>query len=170
MYTLKACSTKLATCDHHLLLIHRSLIQEGSCTNSPAYGGGGGTSFYEKFDNCNAVIKRVTIRHGRVVDAIQITYQLSNGNEVQGGYFGGYGGDQDIFSIEVDSGERIIAILGRSGGVVDQLTFITNQGRSYGPYGWNGGQRFRVESCVVRGIYGRSGGLLDNIGFICTPP
>lgn len=104
------------------------------------------------------------------VDAIQITYQLANGSELVGGYYGGKGGSESQIDIDVANGERIVAIFGRSYDYVDLLGFITNQGRIYGPYGGNGGTPFKVERCNIGGIYGRSFDWMDSIGFYCNYP
>ena len=83
-------------------------------------------------------------------------------------YRGGTGGGKHTININVDDGERIIGVFGRSGSKVDQLGFITNHGRIFGPYGGCGGGPFTVNSCLVRGIFGRSGAALDSIGFFCS--
>ena len=40
-----------------------------------------------------------------------------------------------------------------SGSRVDQLGFVTNKGRIFGPYGGCGGGSFTVNSCLVRGMF-----------------
>ena len=64
--------------------------------------------------------------------------------------------------------ERIAGVFGKSGGLLDQIGFVTNKGRIFGPYGGCGGGNFHVNSCHVRGIFGRSAGLIDSIGFFCS--
>lgn len=59
-------------------------------------------------------------------------------------------------------------MFGRSGGSVDQIGFVTNKGRIFGPYGGGGGGAFTVNNCLLRGIYGRSGSRVDSIGFFCS--
>ena len=56
------------------------------------YGGKGGGAFTELPDHCNAVVSKIFIRAAAQVDAIQLTYQYSNGNQYAGGYHGGTGG------------------------------------------------------------------------------
>ena len=102
------------------------------------------------------------------MDGIQLIYRLANGQNYAGHHRGGHGGGFHEFSVNVDAGERVIGILGRSGSRVDQLAFITNHGKIFGPHGDCGGGRFYVQGCQVRGIYGRSGSLLDSIGFFCS--
>lgn len=104
------------------------------------FGGGGGDVFSEILDNCGAVIQRIEIRSGGVIDSIQITYRLSSGKCYTGDLHGGAGGQLHTIDIDVVRGERIIDVFGKSGALVDQLGFITNQGRIFGPYGGSGGK------------------------------
>lgn len=132
------------------------------------YGGGGGGAFVELVDNCNAVVRKIYIRSGSLIDAIQFTYRYSDGNEYVQGYRGGNTGGAHTITIDVDRGEKIVGVFGRTGSLVDQLGFVTNWGRIHGPYGGCGGAPFTVSSCNIRGIHGRSGGKLDSIGFFCS--
>ena len=131
------------------------------------YGGTGGNSFTETPDNCRAEVKRIVIYRKSVIDSIQITYKMSTGQEIEGQKHGGYGGDRVVIDINVDQGERIIAIWGRAETKVDQLGFATNHGRIFGPYGGNGGDYFKAERCHLHGIAGKSKTLLDSLGFYC---
>ena len=146
-------------------------IQQLGCQFAAgAYGGGGGTPFNEIPDNCNAIIQRIMIRSAALVDGIQLIYKLSNGQSFTGKHYGGSGGVLHTEDINVDMGEKVIAVFGKAGHYVDQLLFFTNWGRILGPYGGNGGGNFKVNSCLVRGIFGRSASLLDSIGFLCSHP
>lgn len=131
------------------------------------YGGKGGGAFTELPDHCNAVVSKIFIRAAAQVDAIQLTYQYSNGNQYAGGYHGGTGGTVHRITINVSQGERVVGVFGRTGSLVHNLGFVTNWGRVFGPYGGSGGALFTVHSCKVRGIYGYSAQLLYNIGFLC---
>ena len=102
------------------------------------------------------------------MDAIQLTYRLADGTDYTSPYHGGYGGSYHEFSVDIDNGEKVIGVLGRSGNKVDQLAFITNHGRTFGPHGDCGGDIFAVEGCEVRGIFGRTGNVVDSIGFLCA--
>ncbi len=84
-----------------------------------------------------------------------------------GGYHGGTGGGRHEINLNVGGGEKIIAIFGASGSLVDRIGFVSNHGRVFGPYGGGGGGRFSVHNCVLCGIFGRSGTLVDSIGFLC---
>ena len=153
-----------------MLLSHnRSRRQSYGCFFSAGtYGGGGGSAFNELLDNCGAVIKRITIRAAHYVDAIQVTYRPSTGQDFTAGHHGGHGGTRYEINIDIDNGEKIIGIFGKSASLVDQIGFITNKGRIFGPYGECGGRYFHVNSCHIREIFGRSASLLDSIGFFCS--
>ena len=145
-------------------------IQQSSGCHFSAgsYGGGGGGSFNELPNNCGAVVSKIVIRSGSRIDAIQVTYRLSNGQDSTETLHGGRGGGENKINIDIDGGERLIGVFGRSGGAVDMLGFVTNKGRIFGPYGGCGGGPFTVNSCLVRGIFGRSGSAIDSIGFHCS--
>ncbi len=107
------------------------------------------------------------LRTGSLVDAIQVTYRLPDGKDYKAPGHGGRGGGQRVININVDQGERIIGVFGKTGRLVDNLGFFTNKGRVFGPYGGKGGGDFSVHLCPVRGIFGKTGSLVDNIGFYC---
>ncbi len=52
--------------------------------------------------------------------------------------------------------------------MIDQIGFVTDHGRVYGPYGGHGGAAFHVYACKLPGITGRYGSNLDQIGFLCA--
>ena len=57
--------------------VPRSRIQASGCHFSAGtFGGGGGGSFNELPDNCGAVVRRIVLRSGSLIDAIQVTYRL----------------------------------------------------------------------------------------------
>jgi hypothetical protein len=81
--------------------------------------------------------------------------------------------------INLSAGEHVTAVEGTTGNfervsdvVVTSLTFRTNTGRMYGPYGNTVGTPFSVPAangaCIV-GFWGRSGWLLDAIGVYVRP-
>ena len=140
-----------------------------SCSfKSSSFGGTGGNPFEELPANCTGIVKKILIRGALYVDAIQITYELPDGSELVGGYYGGNGGTQNIIEIDVANGERIIGVFGRSYTYLDQLGFITNKGRTLGPYGGCGGDPFTIDGCNVAGVFGRSFDWIDSIGFYCN--
>lgn len=150
----------------------------GAYLTSPSsrqYGGSGGDVFSDPVltkDPPVVGIKTINIRSGAEVDAIQISYLLSNGAVYAAPTHGGSGGDPQV--INFAKGEKILAVVGRSADRIDQLNFLTitdtGQRNTYGPYGGNGGDEFILNAEVV-GIFGRSGAKLDAVGFyIAYPP
>ena len=154
----------------HTHTLNRRTQRKVSCFINTAgpYGGSGGGAFNDMpMDNCGAEVKRINIRSGRVVDSIQFTYRPTTGQDIVTPKHGGNGGSMSQIDLDVDGGEKIIGVFGRSGNVVDQLGFVTNEGRVYGPYGENGGSSFKIANCHIRGDMGKSGNKLDSIGFYC---
>ena len=115
-------------------------MKRSSCYIAGPYGGGGGGAFNDFADNCKAIVTRIEIRSGVYVDAIKVTYQLSNGLRYTGGHHGGGGGG--LHHIDLNNGGRINGIFGRYGSLIDQIGFVTNHGRIFGPYGGIGGISF----------------------------
>lgn len=153
--------------------MHRSQIQQSYCSQAAIVGGSGGTSFVEKPDNyCNARVKTIKIRympHSTIV-AIQMTYQLTNGSECIGGFYGGTEGNLATFNVDVDGGERIVGVTRKYDRFIYRLAFFTSKGRIFGPYGTCTGHGFHLMDCDIRGILGRSSSVLDSIGFYCRIP
>jgi hypothetical protein len=131
---------------------------------SPQYGGGGGGTF----DDSGYIgpITSITVRHGEYVDAIQVTYGTQQAPQQ-----GGDGGQADTISLA--QGEQVIAVVGRSGDLVDQIQFVTvspgNVLKSYGPYGGGGGSPFYITG-AVDAFFGNSGEYLDAVGVWVNPP
>nr|CAE76030.1 B1292H11.16 [Oryza sativa Japonica Group] len=83
--------------------------------------------------------------------------------------------------IKLSAREQVTAVEGTVGNfrdvdepVITSLTFYTNAGRKYGPYGGNGkqGTPFSIpvgKGCIVVGFWGRCGWLLDAIGVYVSP-
>ncbi len=146
--------------------MHANRVRRATgCYTAGPYGGGGGGAFTELLDDCNAIVTQLIIRSGSLVDSIQATYRFSNGQVKTGGHHGGTGGSKHF--VNLNYGEKIIAVFGASGSFVDKIGFVTDQHRFFGPYGGQGGGDFSVTNCVLRGFLGRSGHLVDSIGFFC---
>ncbi len=141
--------------------------QSSGCFPTGLYGGKGGGAFHELLDDCQATIKKIVLRTGSLVDSVQVTYRLSNGKDYTAGVHGGKGGHRTVIEIDVQKGEKIIGAFGKTGRLVDNIGFFTNQGRVFGPYGGKGGGDFSVHLCSIRGVFGRVGSLVDSIGFYC---
>ena len=137
----------------------------GATLHGP-YGGNGGIHFDERPDNCQSEVRRIVIYHQSLVDSIQITYKMSNGQDFIGQKYGGDRGRRD--QIDLNEGEKIISVSGRTEDKVDQLSFTTSFGRTFGPFGGGGGRPFKIEGCNLRGIKGAAKTLVDSIGFYCS--
>jgi hypothetical protein len=130
------------------------------------FGGGGGAPFQDPGPVPElSRILGISVRHGTYVDAISTTYLLPDGSQ-QTFSHGGSGGTEDVISFS--PGEHIIAVVGRSGDLLDNIAFLTEDPRgvrrTYGPYGGPGGTQFIVNA-DVNGFFGRSGSLIDSLGF-----
>lgn len=111
-------------------------------------------------------IKRISIKHGRRIEKIQIEWVDKNGL-IHSQSTGENGGSWSHIYLSED--EYIVKVSGQSGTLVDQLTFYTNKRRVYGPYGGNGGNRFDINlprGAKVIGFRGRSGQAIDRFGVI----
>jgi hypothetical protein len=135
-------------------------------------GGGGGTPWDDVQTLAAtpiAALKRIALRSGTFVDRIETTYALDDGN-VSTQAHGGNGGSAAAFDLLPN--EMVIGVRGRSGSLVDQLSFLTavvyGGGdppllQTHGPFGGGGGASFTIWGDVI-GFYGRSGTLLDSLG------
>ena len=50
--------------------------------------------------------------------------------------------DYEVYEFVLDEDELIVKVIAYSGHMIDKLEFVTNAGKSYGPYGGNGGGRY----------------------------
>lgn len=88
---------------------------------------------------------------------------MMDGSIVDGQKHGGEGGMESSFTLA--RGEFINRVDVRSGQFVDQLTFYTNKGNVYGPYGGDGGTLSVIQSSkAIKGFFGRCAALVDAIG------
>ncbi len=80
-----------------------------------------------------------------------------------------------LSSFTLKANEQIISVTGRSGYMLDQITFTTNLGNTFGPFGGSGGARFRVNGPII-GFYGTIAyGCVQGLGFwtlssLISPP
>lgn len=138
---------------------------------SPAYGGSNGTTFDDvmnvSMSGVNVTgICFINISSGNQVDAIQVTYLLSNGSLYQSPVHGKY--NNPPITIVLDPDEYVTKLEGKTNGaLVDQLTLTTvgpdYEHKVYGPFGKTGNLSFTFEDYIL-GFHGRSGNLLDSIG------
>ena len=109
----------------------------------------------------------INIRSGDSIDAIQVSYGNYRGR-LHGWEDGG-----DLHKIKLYQADRIVQISGRRGlgpgASVDQLTFHTLNGYTFGPYGGTGGYAFTAKppksQCYLGWISGYSNLRLDAISF-----
>jgi hypothetical protein len=137
-----------------------------------SFGGGGGAVFDDAQIGA-APLKTILglgVRSGSYVDQLGASYRLSNGDGASASHGGNGGGPA---SIQLLPNEKIIGVEGRSGDLVDQITFRTavvyGGGdppflQTHGPFGGGGGNPFQIWGEVV-GFHGRSGTYLDSVGF-----
>jgi hypothetical protein len=131
-------------------------------SQSLLYGETTGDTFSE--GGAGKSLLRIHIAFGTHVDSIQFEW-LDNGKILRSIRRGGEGGDHR-HSFALAPGEKIIRVEGKSGQCVDQLTFTTNKGNQYGPFGGHGGNSFVLDvPGGVNGFFGHSSHLLDAIGF-----
>ena len=64
--------------------------------------------------------------------------------------------DHEVYEFVLAPGEYIVKVIAFSGYMIDSLEFITNTGKSYGPYGGGGGNQ-----CVI--CHPRGSGYLSHI-------
>lgn len=118
-------------------------------------------------------IRSINISSADQINAIQVTYKVSDGSLHVGSTHGK--NSKPPVTISLASGEYVVKISGSTNGdFVDQLTIVTKgppdyKHTVYGPFGRAGNHSFTFEGCVL-GFYGRSGDVLDNIGIYTIQP
>jgi len=131
-------------------------------SQSLLYGETTGEAFSEGGEGKSLL--RIHIAFGAYVDSIQFEW-LENGKILRSLRRGGEGGDHR-HSFALAPGEKIIRVEGRSSHCVNQLTFTTNKGNQYGPFGGHGGSSFVLDvPGGVHGFWGHASHLLDALGF-----
>lgn len=132
-------------------------------TKTSTYGGGGGNAFQDDLTEVCRLVA-INLRSGSRIDMIQAVWERPDGSRFEGQAHGGSGGD--FHRIDLQPGEKIVRVDLRSGSEVDQLTFYTDKGAKYGPFGGDGGDPHSLTNLeAVTGFIGRSGSRLDQIGF-----
>ncbi len=144
---------------------------EASATllSSPLFGDTTGGSTFVDPVNTQTELTAVTVRHGYWIDAVQ-----AHVGSVTLPAHGGSSGITNTFTLA--AGEYLVAIHGRTGAnavvpAISQISFVTNKGHVYGPYGQGLGQgqttpfywRVPVGGRIV-GFTGRAGAFLNAIG------
>ena len=112
-------------------------------------------------------IHSINISYGQQINAIQVTYLLSNKSLFEGPLHGKI--SKPPVTITLGPDEYVARISGRTNGdLIDQLTIVTlgppeYEHKVYGPFGSDGKSVFVFEGYIL-GFHGRSGDLLDNLG------
>lgn len=135
-----------------------------------ASGGLGGLSFSDDaiMLDKNYRIKKIVIRAGTLIDAVQICWVDPSGKDFWGQRHGGNGGREYTFNLDPD--EYILGIQGKYQYFVNSLQLVTNK-RTSQLYGGTGGEQhysynrgMTWPGMKVIGFWGKSGTLVDSIG------
>ncbi|GKG72871.1 hypothetical protein DXA15_15905 [Parabacteroides sp. AM58-2XD] len=121
----------------------------------------------EKWKKINAI----KVRHGAVIDAIQLYWVSDNDKFTNSPQFGGNGGAESWMFLS--SNEYIKKIEVHSGTKIDYVAFTTNLDKVHvfgGPGGANRTElEFGVSGFQMHGIYGKAGAKLYQLGIYCYP-
>lgn len=122
-------------------------------------GGGGGAAWSDAATCAAGPVTGVNLSAGSEVDRVRFSY---------GGAWaaphGGAGGQETSFFLHAD--ETVVEVRYRAGSRVDQLGFVTSEGRVFGPYGGGGGSPAVARAPAgqsLRCVEGRSGSKIDQI-------
>ncbi|PHN01580.1 RICIN domain-containing protein [Flavilitoribacter nigricans] len=137
---------------------------------SPPEGGYGGQRFtipanvtQDNVQNFKK-ITRISIKHGKYIEQIRVTW-LTYGGYRSGGAGGEVYGNWS--HIDLQDGEYITRVSGTSGRFINSLAFHTNKRRIIGSFGQRDGKSFMIHvpsGQQVIGFHGRSGQLIDQFG------
>jgi hypothetical protein len=136
-----------------------------------SYGGGGGNAWddVQTLGAAPARFHRIQVRSGTLLDKLETSYGLQGGGATTLNH-GGPGGN--LADIDFVPQEILIGVKGRSGTLVDQVSFVTaviyGGGdppliRTHGPFGGGGGAPFEIWG-EIAAFHGRSGTLIDALG------
>lgn len=127
-------------------------------------GRGGGGEFADKELAKDARVIGVKVRHGLLVDGVELLYKTPDNKDGSLGWHGGFSGNADMFLLGED--EYLIGITGRTGDNVDSICFITNKRRSriFGQDGGDKAYEFRWLGEEIVGFHGRAGQYIGQIG------
>ncbi len=104
--------------------------------NEGPWGGMDGAPFMHKPPGAQSRISRIRVRHGSVVDCLEIFYDGQSAG-IHGNPKGGA-----LAELELEHDEYVVEVSGRSGIFFDQIYFITNKQRRVGGGGSAGGAPF----------------------------
>lgn len=133
----------------------------------PAQVGGEGGGLWSDLDVCaGRSVDGFRVRSGKEVDGVQFRY-AGHWAPMRGGQGG------SMTEVTLASGEYIKQVDYRGADRVDQVTFISSLGKTYGPYGGGGGSpgTYKVPHGQKLGcIFGRAGSSMDQLNFPPTGP
>jgi hypothetical protein len=136
--------------------------------SGPVRVGGGGGGAWSDLATCgDRPVTGFRVRSGKRIDGLQFAY----GNRWAAAH-GGQGG-KPTAEVALSPNDYIVRVDYRGGGGLDQIRFVTNQGKSYGPYGGGGGGAgtYQVTPGEKLGcLAGRDGDEIDQIIFASTGP
>ncbi|KAK1287372.1 hypothetical protein QJS10_CPB19g01172 [Acorus calamus] len=132
------------------------------------FGGNGGDAF--DFSNSNAVTEVIVKSEGGAINSLMFKY-YHDGTISWSPDLGRDTGTPNQFVLDYPN-EFLTRIEGYYGpftnvaSLIRSLTFYTNMGNKYGPYGVEEGTYFDIptKGAEIVGFFGRSGWLLDAIG------
>lgn len=134
-------------------------------------GGEGGSPWSDLEVTCDPgqYVTGVRLVTGKkYVDSLQFQYDKSKWGDVHGAQ-----GKTPNVKFALDSGEYIVRVDYRSGSMLDAIGFVTNKGRTFGPFGGGGGSphSYSVTPGEKLGcMYGRAGSSIDQIVLTSTGP
>ncbi|XP_006645877.1 protein GOS9-like [Oryza brachyantha] len=154
----------------------KSLLQDG-LVKIGMFGATSGTM--RDIDVAPKHLKAVTIRSIDTIDRLTFHFDDEKGNQIMGGEWGGNLGNDHTFYLDRD--EYLKQVSGTFGPfelqklpcTVNSLTFISNKGKRYGPFGTRGAKDtsfdIPVEKGSIVGFYARADGFVSAIGFYIRP-
>jgi hypothetical protein len=120
-------------------------------------GGNGGSEFQDDNIPCDARVLQVKVWNGEFIDGVQFVYRSKDGHTQNTPIHGGTGGH--LTELNLNEGESIITIQGRSGDYVDSMTLTTDRGRQ-ASFGGGGGSNTYIyqapQGYEIVGVAGRS--------------
>ena len=139
--------------------------EDGPVSGPQHAGGDGGSPWYDK---CKGqYVDGFRLRYGGTVDKVQFHYSRSGWQQPHG-----YAGNRpDMVNVMLHDGEYIVSVSYASGSRIDSLSFKTNTGRTFGPYGGHGSNNrtYTVTPGEKLGcMSGRSGSSIDRLLFSST--
>ncbi|KAM0887983.1 hypothetical protein ACQ4PT_028637 [Festuca glaucescens] len=124
-------------------------------------------------------LESVTVCSGPIVDSLMFTYRDNDGRPHTAGPWGRSVVSAQTETIKLNVSEYLTGVYGTTGpfapassDVVTSLTFITNEGRRFGPYGKTGRIPFQIEMWdkgSIVGFFGYVDSYLNAIGVYATP-